>query len=30
VAGCSVLVELEALNGRDRLSGLDVHALLRY
>jgi adenine phosphoribosyltransferase len=30
VAGCSVLLELEALNGRDRLSGLDVHALLRY
>jgi adenine phosphoribosyltransferase len=30
VAGCSVLVELGALNGRERLPGLDVHALLRY
>jgi adenine phosphoribosyltransferase len=30
VAGCSVLVELEALKGRDRLPGHDVHALLRY
>jgi adenine phosphoribosyltransferase len=30
VAGCSVLVELTALNGRERLPGHDVHALLRY
>ena len=27
VAGCSVLLELTVLHGRDRLSGLDVHAL---
>jgi adenine phosphoribosyltransferase len=30
VAGCSVLLELTALNGRDRLAGLDVHALISY
>lgn len=30
VAGCSVLLELTVLHGRDRLSGLDVHALLSY
>lgn len=30
VAGCSVLLELSALGGRQRLSGLDVHALLTY
>jgi len=28
--GCSVLLELSALDGRSRLGGLDVHALLRY
>ena len=30
VAGCSVLLELTALGGRDRLQDLDVHALLTY
>jgi adenine phosphoribosyltransferase len=30
VAGCSVLLELTVLNGRDRLTGLDVHALISY
>jgi adenine phosphoribosyltransferase len=30
VAGCSVLLELTALGGRQRLPGLDVHALLAY
>jgi adenine phosphoribosyltransferase len=30
VAGCSVLLELTFLNGRDRLTDLDVHALLSY
>jgi adenine phosphoribosyltransferase len=30
VAGCSVLLELSALGGRDRLPGIDVHALLTY
>jgi adenine phosphoribosyltransferase len=30
VEGCSVLLELTFLHGRDRLSGLDVHALLAY
>jgi adenine phosphoribosyltransferase len=30
VAGCSVLLELSALDGRQRLAGLDVHALLTY
>lgn len=30
VAGCSVLLELTFLNGRDRLANLDVHALLSY
>jgi adenine phosphoribosyltransferase len=28
VAGCSVLLELSFLHGRERLGGLDVHALL--
>ncbi len=28
VVGCSVLLELGFLHGRDRLAGLDVHALL--
>jgi adenine phosphoribosyltransferase len=30
VAGCSVLLELTFLNGRERLADLDVHALLSY
>jgi adenine phosphoribosyltransferase len=30
VVGCAFLVELGFLNGRDRLAGYDVHALLRY
>jgi adenine phosphoribosyltransferase len=30
VAGCSVLLELTALGGRQRLPDLDVHALLSY
>jgi adenine phosphoribosyltransferase len=30
VAGCSVLLELTVLNGRDRLADLDIHALLSY
>jgi adenine phosphoribosyltransferase len=30
VAGCSVLLELSALGGRNRLATLDVHALLTY
>jgi adenine phosphoribosyltransferase len=30
VAGCSVLLELSALGGRQRLSDLDIHALLTY
>ena len=30
VVGCSVVVELTALGGRDRLAGLDVHALVSY
>jgi adenine phosphoribosyltransferase len=30
VAGCSVLMELTFLHGRERLPGLDVHALLAY
>ncbi len=30
VAGCSVLLELTALGGRNRLANLDVHALLTY
>ena len=30
VAGCSVLLELSALGGRERLATLDVHALLTY
>jgi adenine phosphoribosyltransferase len=30
VAGCSVLLELTFLNGRDRLADLDVHSLLSY
>jgi adenine phosphoribosyltransferase len=30
VAGCSVLLELTALGGRQRLPDLDVHALLTY
>ena len=30
VAGCSVLLELTALGGRERLTDLDVHALLSY
>jgi adenine phosphoribosyltransferase len=28
--GCSVLLELTALGGRNRLAGLDVHSLLTY
>jgi adenine phosphoribosyltransferase len=30
VAGCSVLLELTFLNGRERLADLDVHTLLTY
>jgi adenine phosphoribosyltransferase len=30
VAGCSVLMELTFLHGRERLAGLDVHTLLSY
>jgi adenine phosphoribosyltransferase len=30
VVGCSVLIELTALGGRERLKGLDVHALVAY
>ena len=30
VLGCSFLIELAFLNGRERLAGRDVHALLRY
>lgn len=30
VVGCSVLIELEFLGGRDRLGDLPVHSLLRY
>ena len=30
VAGCGFLIELEALGGRERLAGNDVHALLSY
>ncbi len=30
VAGLSVLVELTALNGRDRLAGYDLHTLVRF
>jgi adenine phosphoribosyltransferase len=30
VAGCSVLLELTALNGRAKLGDLDLHALLSY
>jgi adenine phosphoribosyltransferase len=30
VAGCSVLLELTFLHGRERLADLDVHSLLSY
>ena len=30
VVGCAFLIELAFLGGRERLRGLDVHALLRY
>ena len=30
VVGCSVVIELRALGGRERLPGLDVHALVSY
>jgi adenine phosphoribosyltransferase len=30
VAGCSVLLELTFLNGRERIANLDVHTLLTY
>jgi adenine phosphoribosyltransferase len=30
VAGCSVLMELTFLHGRERLTELDIHALLSY
>ncbi len=30
VVGCAFLIELAFLRGRERLRGLDVHALLRY
>jgi adenine phosphoribosyltransferase len=30
VVGCGFLIELAFLDGRERLAGRDVHALLRY
>jgi adenine phosphoribosyltransferase len=30
VVGCAFLIELSFLSGRDRLEGLDVHALISY
>ncbi len=30
VVGCGFLVELAFLNGRERLAGRDVHALIAY
>jgi adenine phosphoribosyltransferase len=30
VVGCSVVIELVALGGRARLTGLDVHSLVTY
>lgn len=30
VAGCAFLIELEDLNGREKLKGYDVYALLKY
>ena len=30
VVGCSVVIELSALGGRERLTGLDVHSLVTY
>jgi adenine phosphoribosyltransferase len=30
VVGCTVVIELAALGGRDRLAGLDVHSLVTY
>jgi adenine phosphoribosyltransferase len=30
VAGCAFLIELSYLDGRDRLKGYDVHALMKY
>ena len=30
VVGCCFLIELSFLNGRDRLAGYDVHALIEY
>ncbi|WP_213422875.1 adenine phosphoribosyltransferase [Bhargavaea massiliensis] len=30
VAGCAFLIELSYLDGRDRLKGYDVHALINY
>ncbi len=30
LVGCSVVIELSALGGRQRLAGLDVHALVTY
>jgi adenine phosphoribosyltransferase len=30
VAGCGFLIELAFLNGRERLAGRDVHALIGY
>ena len=30
VAGCAFLIELAFLNGRERLPGIDVHALISY
>ena len=30
IAGCAFLVELAFLNGRDPLSGYDVHSLISY
>ena len=30
VAGCSFLIELAFLNGRERLAGREVHALIEY
>ncbi|MET3574675.1 adenine phosphoribosyltransferase [Bhargavaea ullalensis] len=30
VAGCAFLIELGYLNGRDKLKGYDIHALIQY
>ena len=30
IAGAAFLIELTALNGRDRLDGVDIHSVLKY